>query len=391
MIEPERLTFIDVVASTHNHTDHFDTDTLHPLLAANPNLTLIVPEANRMIAGDRMKLSAKRFLGIDEAQTLSAAGFEFTAIPAAHETIERDEWGSLRFVGYVVRCGPWTIYHSGDTVLYEGMTERLADWRIDVALLPINGRDPARRVAGNLWGREAADLAHRIGAAWRSPAITRCSSSTRPHWRNSSPNAGVWAKISACSCRRAMERVVARASAHAAMHVVSGSPDADKPALWQGLPTLTHTSTAGLQLVAPVVRRPSVGAAAWSADHAATHSILDSMEQAAERRWLIVVYAATIFLSALLLFQVQPIISRYVLPWFGGTPAVWTTAMLFFQTLLFVGYAYAHLSVHYIKPQWQVGLQLVLLAAAIVSLPFVPHSSWKPVDGAPRRCEFCCC
>jgi predicted membrane-bound spermidine synthase len=105
------------------------------------------------------------------------------------------------------------------------------------------------------------------------------------------------------------------------------------------------------------------------------------MEQAGERRWLIVVYAATIFLSALLLFQVQPIISRYVQPWFGGTPAVWTTAMLFFQTLLFAGYAYAHLSVQYFKPQWQVGVQLVLLAAAIVSLPFVPHSSWKPVDG----------
>jgi L-ascorbate metabolism protein UlaG (beta-lactamase superfamily) len=164
VIEPKRLAFIDAVASTHNHTDHFDPDTLRPLLAANPNLTLIVPEANRMIAGERMSLSAKRFLGIDEAQTLSAAGFEITAIPAAHETVERDEWGSLRFVGYVVRCGPWTIYHSGDTVIYEDMVERLAGWRIDVALLPINGRDPARGVAGNLSGREAAGLAHQIGA-----------------------------------------------------------------------------------------------------------------------------------------------------------------------------------------------------------------------------------
>jgi L-ascorbate metabolism protein UlaG (beta-lactamase superfamily) len=164
VIEPERLTFIDAVASTHNHTDHFDPDTLRPLLAANPNLTLIVPEANRSVSAERMNLPTKRFLGIDEAQTLSAAGIEVTAIPAAHETIERDEWGSLRFVGYVVRCGPWTIYHSGDTVLYDGMAERLADWRIDVALLPINGRDPARRVAGNLSGREAAGLAHRVGA-----------------------------------------------------------------------------------------------------------------------------------------------------------------------------------------------------------------------------------
>ena len=83
--------------------------------------------------------------------------------------VERDEWGSLRFVGYVVRCGPWTIYHSGDTVIYEDMVERLADWRIDVALLPINGRDPARGVAGNLSGREAAGLAHQIGAGVAIP------------------------------------------------------------------------------------------------------------------------------------------------------------------------------------------------------------------------------
>jgi hypothetical protein len=106
------------------------------------------------------------------------------------------------------------------------------------------------------------------------------------------------------------------------------------------------------------------------------------MEQAGEKRWLIVIYAATIFVSALLLFQVQPIISRYILPWFGGTPAVWTTAMLFFQMLLFAGYAYAHLSVHYLRPRWQVGLHLALLAAAAASLPFVPDSSWKPVDSS---------
>jgi L-ascorbate metabolism protein UlaG (beta-lactamase superfamily) len=169
VIEPERLTFVDAVASTHNHTDHFDPDTLRPLVAANPNLALIVPEANRTIAGERMNLSPKRFLGIDEAQTLAPAGFEITAIPAAHETVERDEWGSLRFVGYVVRCGKWTIYHSGDTVLYDGMVERLSDWRINVALLPINGRDPARGVAGNLWGREAASLARQIDAGVAIP------------------------------------------------------------------------------------------------------------------------------------------------------------------------------------------------------------------------------
>ena len=106
------------------------------------------------------------------------------------------------------------------------------------------------------------------------------------------------------------------------------------------------------------------------------------MRRFGEQRGLIVVFAATTLLAALLLFQVQPIISRYILPWFGGTPAVWTTAMLFFQTVLFAGYVYAHWSVHYVKPRWQVVIHLALLLTAVLSLPFVPAASWKPIDGA---------
>ena len=86
------------------------------------------------------------------------------AVPAARETVERDSQGQCRFVGYVARFGPWTVYHSGDTMLYDGMVGQLNQWSIDLALLPINGRAPERRVAGNLWGREAAELAHQIGA-----------------------------------------------------------------------------------------------------------------------------------------------------------------------------------------------------------------------------------
>ena len=85
-------------------------------------------------------------------------------MPAAHERLEKDENGRHKFLGYVVEFGNAFIYHSGDTVLYEGMVGWLRRWPIDVALLPINGRAPERRVAGNLWGREAAQLAKDIGA-----------------------------------------------------------------------------------------------------------------------------------------------------------------------------------------------------------------------------------
>jgi spermidine synthase len=96
--------------------------------------------------------------------------------------------------------------------------------------------------------------------------------------------------------------------------------------------------------------------------------------------WLVWNFAAAIFASAFLLFQVQPIISKYILPWFGGAPAVWTTCMLFFQAVLFCGYLYAHLSQHFLRPKWQAALHLGLLLAAVLLLPMEPSATWKPHD-----------
>jgi len=89
-------------------------------------------------------------------------------------------------------------------------------------------------------------------------------------------------------------------------------------------------------------------------------------------------FAATVFLSAFLLFQVQPLIGKYILPWFGGGPAVWTTCMLFFQVLLLVGYSYAHFVSTHLSRRGQVSIHLALLAASLILLPIAPNESWKP-------------
>src|SRR5258708_2839476 len=95
------------------------------------------------------------------------------------------------------------------------------------------------------------------------------------------------------------------------------------------------------------------------------------------------VHAATIFLSSFLLFLVQPLVARLILPWFGGSAAVWTTCMLFFQVLLLAGYAYAHFltrSVFFEKRKTTI--HIVLLAAAVATLPIAPADSWKPAGDA---------
>lgn len=91
-------------------------------------------------------------------------------------------------------------------------------------------------------------------------------------------------------------------------------------------------------------------------------------------------YALTIFSGALLLFEVQPIIGKYILPWFGGTPAVWTTCLLFFQLLLLGGYAYAHLLTRCLAPRKQALVHSALLLCALAALPITPPDAWKPPD-----------
>ncbi len=175
VIDPARLDFIDGVTSSHNHTDHLDPETLQPLVAANPALRLMCPEANRSVARERSGLPDSRIIGLDAAgpgpgvpavgpTICEVAGFRFEAVPASHERPDRDAAGRLVYLGFVIRVGGWAIYHSGDTIPYEGMAERLLGLGVDVALLPINGRWPERRVAGNLWGREAAELGRAMGA-----------------------------------------------------------------------------------------------------------------------------------------------------------------------------------------------------------------------------------
>ncbi len=89
-------------------------------------------------------------------------------------------------------------------------------------------------------------------------------------------------------------------------------------------------------------------------------------------------YALTIFTSAFLLFLVQPIVAKQILPWFGGSAAVWTTCLVFFQLLLLAGYAYADWTTRKLAARSQVVLHVVLLAASLASLPIIADTGWKP-------------
>jgi L-ascorbate metabolism protein UlaG (beta-lactamase superfamily) len=164
VVNPSLLKNISIVSSSHNHTDHLDAETLDPILQNNPGIRFIIPEANRLFVADRLNTDPGFFTGLDAGKSVTIGDFSFHGIPAAHNEIEKNENGNCRFLGYVIAFGKWKIYHSGDTLLFDSMHEFLKLFSIDIAILPINGNDPSRGVAGNLNIEEAIELAKSIGA-----------------------------------------------------------------------------------------------------------------------------------------------------------------------------------------------------------------------------------
>jgi L-ascorbate 6-phosphate lactonase len=165
-LDPGQASHARVVFTTHEHGDHTDIGTLGPLMAASAGATLVTsPQGRELalqadIADERIRLAR---LG----QRVELAELAYTAIPAAHYSYEVDPQGHARWMGFLIECNGVTLYHSGDTIVIPQIFEALAGQSIDIALLPINGRDffrEQRNIVGNMWPGEAIDLAARLGA-----------------------------------------------------------------------------------------------------------------------------------------------------------------------------------------------------------------------------------
>lgn len=164
--EPGALPPVHAFVCTHGHTDHMDPWTIRPVAQSDSPPVFIVPAAEHARALER---------GVPPGRMhLANAGEEFepdpclrlSAIPAAHEDVERDGDGNCRFLGYIFEAAGMIIYHSGDSVPFEGLVEVLRTYKPDVALLPVNGRDEYRRergIPGNFTVEEAAELCDSAG------------------------------------------------------------------------------------------------------------------------------------------------------------------------------------------------------------------------------------
>ncbi|WP_413989249.1 MBL fold metallo-hydrolase [Labrys okinawensis] len=170
-IEIADLPPIDFMACTHFHTDHMDGATLAPIAERFPAVRILVPRASLKVVEEKTGLGPGSFIGIDAGETLVLGeGAEVTAVRAAHEELTQDEDGHHLFLGYGFRLGDARIFHSGDTIPFEGQLTEIEALKPDIALFPVNGRSEALRSAG-IAGNFTLDEAAGVAAACAIPIL----------------------------------------------------------------------------------------------------------------------------------------------------------------------------------------------------------------------------
>lgn len=166
-LDPEAVTHADLIICSHAHPGHMDPESLNGILAASPRAKLVLPKSAAAHA-NAMGISYHRMTTTDSDLRVeffkNGVYARIYAAPSAHPELNWTPLGGYPFLGYLIRCGEWTLYHAGDGVPYDGLAARLRPFNVTVAMLPVSGR-----AHGNFTVEEAAQLAAEIQARWLVP------------------------------------------------------------------------------------------------------------------------------------------------------------------------------------------------------------------------------
>ncbi len=161
-VQPSEIRELDWIFITHKHTDHMDIGTIPKLIELNPECRVYIPKATAEHAFNNVRIPKKNTIQVCSGERIQLSdNIYIEAIASAHEQLDCDENGNSYYLGYIIELGRIRIYHSGDCVPYDGLYEKLNGFNIDVALLPVNGRDVNRfnnNIPGNFHFQEAVEL-----------------------------------------------------------------------------------------------------------------------------------------------------------------------------------------------------------------------------------------
>lgn len=174
LLSPPDITNADLILGTHDHADHIDRPAWPALARASPQARFVVPALICEQLSADLSIPFNRFIGLDDKTSASHAGLKISAVAAAHEFLDQDTaTGRYPYLGYIVEGAGISLYHAGDSCIYEGLQTRLKRWKFDLMMLPINGRDAVRYAVnciGNMTYQEAADLAGSLQPRLTIPA-----------------------------------------------------------------------------------------------------------------------------------------------------------------------------------------------------------------------------
>lgn len=171
-VNAEEIRDLDLVLCSHRHSDHTDPGSLPTLAANNPRCRFVVPRAELESVAN-IGLPAARLIAANDGDAIRVSdAIAIHVLPSAHETLQVNERGEHHFLGFILKLGGLTLYHSGDCVVYDGLAGRLRAWAIDLALLPVNGRRApltSRGIMGNMTFEEARNLCLAAGIGTMVP------------------------------------------------------------------------------------------------------------------------------------------------------------------------------------------------------------------------------
>ena len=164
LLKAKEISHADFILGSHDHGDHIDRCVWPILAKSSPKAKFIVPFYLCEQLSRELLIPRDRFIGLDDGLCVKISGVKITGLAAAHEFLDRDpDTGCYKYLSYVIETNGRTVYHAGDTCIYEGLQSKLKEWeKIDVMFLPINGRDGKRlreNCIGNMTYQEAVDLA----------------------------------------------------------------------------------------------------------------------------------------------------------------------------------------------------------------------------------------